>query len=133
MAEPKPTACIKTDSAPRAIGPYSQGIVLSSGRELVFTSGQIALDPGSGQLISGNVADETRRVLRNLEAILVEAGSSLRQVVRCTVFLQDLNDFATMNQVYAEFFADPPPSRSTVQVAGLPKGARVEIDAIAWK
>lgn len=119
---------IATDDAPRAIGPYSQAIAAGG---LVFCSGQIALDPATGGMIAGTVADETRRVLENLRAVLRAAGLDLASVVRTTVYLTDLADFPVVNQVYAEFFSSPSPARSTVQVAALPRAARVEIDAIA--
>lgn len=119
---------IATDQAPRAIGPYSQAVVAGG---LLFCSGQIPLDPESGVLVSGTVADETRRVLENLRGVLAAAGLGFDAVVRTTVYLTDLADFPVVNQVYAEFFPPPSPARSTVQVAALPREARVEIDAIA--
>ena len=118
---------IDTGRAPQAIGPYSQAIV--SG-EWIFTSGQIPLDPQTGEMVEGDVRAQTERVLLNLEAILEAAGASLRDVVKMTVYLADLNDFSAMNEVYARFFTDPP-ARSTVQVARLPRDARVEIEAVA--
>jgi 2-iminobutanoate/2-iminopropanoate deaminase len=118
---------IDTEGAPQAIGPYSQAIV--SG-EWIFTSGQIPLDPQTGEMVEGDVRAQTERVLLNLEAILEAAGASLRDVVKTTVYLADLNDFSAMNEVYARFFTDPP-ARSTVQVARLPRDARVEIEAVA--
>ncbi len=121
---------VQTGGAPKAIGPYSQGIMAAAGR-LVFTAGQVALDPQTGKMVEGDIAVQTRRVLENLRAVLEEAGSGLQHVVKTTVYLQDLADFAAMNEVYASFFAAAPPARSTVQVAKLPAGARVEIDAIA--
>ncbi|MCC7385489.1 MAG: RidA family protein [Deltaproteobacteria bacterium] len=123
---------IETADAPRAIGPYSQAICAPPG-ELVFCAGQIALDPRSGQLVSGGIEAETRRVLQNLEAVLAAAGCTMADVVRTTIYLMDLGDFAAVNALYGERFPKTPPARSTVQVAGLPKGARVEIDAIALK
>ncbi len=119
---------IVTDAAPGAIGPYSQAIAVG---DLVFCSGQIALDPATGSLVSGGVADETRRVLENLRGVLSASGLALTAVVRTTVYLTNLADFPVVNQVYAEFFPAPSPARSTVQVAALPRDARVEIDAIA--
>ena len=119
---------IATAHAPAAIGPYSQGI--QSGN-LIFLSGQIALDPATGQLLEGDVRVQTERVLKNLQAVLEAAGSSLAAVVKTSVFLADLGDFAAMNEVYGRFFSQDPPARSTVQVARLPKDARVEIDLIA--
>jgi 2-iminobutanoate/2-iminopropanoate deaminase len=117
-----------TDRAPAAIGPYSQGVRVG---ELLFTSGQIPLDPRSGELVEGDAAAQTTRVMENLRAVLEAGGSSLEQVLKTTIFLVDLGDFADVYRAYATFFADPPPARSTVQVAALPRGARVEIEAIA--
>ncbi len=119
---------VTTDQAPQAIGPYSQAIK-SDG--LVLLSGQIPLDPATGQLVSGSIEEETRRVLENLGAVLAAAGSSFDQVLKTTIFLTDMNDFGAVNAVYGEYFPKSPPARATVQVAALPKGARVEIDAIA--
>lgn len=119
---------IRTDHAPRAIGPYSVGVKAS---HFVFTAGQIGLIPETGTIIAGGVEAETRQALTNIRAILEETGSSLDQVVKTTVFLMDMNEFSLMNAVYGEFFTVNPPARSTVQVAGLPKGALVEIEAIA--
>lgn len=121
-------AKIATTSAPAALGPYSQAIALDG---LVFASGQIALDPASGQLVEGDVQAQTHRVLQNLTAVLEAAGSSLAGVVKTTVFLTSMNSFTAMNEVYATYFGDEPPARSTVAVAELPKGAQVEIEAIA--
>lgn len=118
---------ISTPNAPAAVGPYSQAVRVGN---LVFTAGQIAIDPKLGRLIEGDVAAQTRQVLKNLTAVLEAAGSSLTQVVKTTVFLQDIHDFAAMNAVYAEFFPESPPARSTVQVAALPLGALVEIEAV---
>jgi 2-iminobutanoate/2-iminopropanoate deaminase len=119
---------ITTSSAPVAIGPYSQAIAIG---QLIFCSGQVALDPGSGQLVEGDVRAQTRRALENLSAVLGAAGSSLAQVVKTTVFLTAMSDFAAMNEVYGEFFPGDPPARSTVAVAELPRGARVEVECIA--
>lgn len=119
---------IKTDNAPQAIGPYSQGIQTGN---LIFTAGQVSLDPGTGEIVPGGIEAETRRVLQNLSHVLEAAGSSLDRVVKTTVFLRDMGDFARMNSIYAEFFTGSYPARSTVQVAALPKGAAVEIEAIA--
>ena len=119
---------ISTDRAPKAIGPYSQGIAASG---FLFLSGQVPLDPVTGDLVQGTVREEVTRVMENLKAVLEAAGSGLDRVVRTTVFLTDLKDFAAMNEVYARYFGAHRPARSTVQVAALPKGARVEIDAIA--
>jgi 2-iminobutanoate/2-iminopropanoate deaminase len=121
---------VSTEAAPRAIGPYSQAISWGS---LVFCSGQVALDPQTGALVgAGDVQSETRRALDNLAAVLVASGSRLDRVLKTTVFLVDMADFAAMNEVYAQYFQSNPPARATVAVAGLPKGARVEIEAIAW-
>lgn len=119
---------VSTDAAPRAIGPYSQAIRAGS---LLFVSGQVPIDPATGALVDGDIAVQTRRVLLNLEAILEAAGLSFAAVVRTTVFLADMNDFAAMNEIYATAFTAPAPARATVQVSRLPKDARVEIDAIA--
>ena len=119
---------IETDGAPGAIGPYSQAV--RDGR-MLYVSGQVALDPASGELIAGGVAAQTERVMRSAGAILAAAGAGYADVVRTTVYLVDLADFGAMNEVYARYFAAPEPARSTVQVTGLPKGASVEIDMIA--
>jgi len=119
---------VSTPHAPRAIGPYSQAVRIG---DLLFLSGQIPLDPETGALIEGDIAAQTRRVLQNLGAILDAAGASFANVARTTVYLADMADFAAMNEVYATFFESPAPARSTVQAAGLPKNARVEIDVIA--
>ena len=121
---------IATPAAPAAIGPYSQAVAVSAGR-LVFLSGQIPLDPATGQLVEGDIAAQTERVMVNLAAVLERAGASFEQVVRCTIVLVDLNDFAKVNEVYGRRFPSEPPARATVQVSALPRGARVEIDAIA--
>lgn len=119
---------IKTLKAPEAIGPYSQAIIANG---IVFASGQIASDPVTGQIVAGGIKEQTDRVLRNLSAVLEEAGSSLDRVVKSTVYLADLEDFADMNEVYSGYFGGEPPARSTVQAARLPRDARVEIDVIA--
>jgi 2-iminobutanoate/2-iminopropanoate deaminase len=119
---------IETDRAPKAIGPYSQAIVVNG---MIFTAGQIPLDPDSGQLIEGDIAAQTERVMKSLQGILESAGSSLQRVVKTTVFLQDMNDFAAMNEVYGRWFGDHKPARSTVQAARLPRDVKVEIEAIA--
>ncbi|MBN2409554.1 MAG: RidA family protein [Candidatus Aminicenantes bacterium] len=119
---------VKTDRAPKAIGPYSQAVVAGG---FVFCSGQIAIDPSTGELSTGGIEDQTRRVLKNLGAVLEAAGSSFDRVVKATVFLQDMNDFSRMNEVYAEFFKTPFPARAAVQVARLPRDVRIEIEAIA--
>ena len=121
---------VSSAHAPRAIGPYSQA--LAAGQH-VFTAGQIGLDPANMELVAGGVAEQTDRVLRNLSAVLEAAGSSLGHVIKTTVYLVDMGDFATMNDVYARHFGDHRPARSTVAVAGLPKQARVEIDAVALR
>lgn len=121
---------ISTTQAPQALGPYSQAIATDS---MIFLAGQLPLDPATGNLVEGDVGEMTRQIFRNLSAVLAAAGSSLDKVVKTTVFLADLNDFATMNAAYAEFFPADPPARSTVQVARLPRDARVEIEAIALR
>ena len=121
---------ITTKNAPAAIGPYSQAIRVG---DLVFTAGQAAVDPERGKLIEAGIEEQTRQTLRNIEAILEAAGSSMNQVVKTTVFLKDMGDFAAMNAIYAGFFGDVPPARSTVQVAALPLGALVEIEAVATR
>jgi 2-iminobutanoate/2-iminopropanoate deaminase len=118
---------VHTSAAPAAIGPYSQGVRASG---FVFTSGQIGADPSDGAMVDG-VAAQADRALRNLAAVLSEAGSSLERVVKTTIFLTDMNDFAAVNEIYASYFTEPYPARATVQVARLPKDVRVEIDAIA--
>jgi 2-iminobutanoate/2-iminopropanoate deaminase len=119
---------IATNDAPKAIGPYSQAIRANG---LIFVSGQTPIDPATQQLISGSIAEQTERVLRNIQAILTQAGSSMDRVVRCGVFLKDMNDFTAMNEVYGKFFPSNPPARTTIQAARLPKDCQVEIDAIA--
>lgn len=121
---------VSTPAAPAAIGPYSQAVVVG---DLVFLSGQIPLDPERGKIVEGSIEDETRQVLKNLAAILTAESLTLDAVVRTTVFLTDLEDFPRVNQTYAEFFREPFPARATVEVAALPRGARVEIDAIATR
>jgi 2-iminobutanoate/2-iminopropanoate deaminase len=119
---------VKTEGAPQAIGPYSQAVVAGG---FVYASGQIPIDPATGQFVEGGVREQTAQVLRNLSKVLEAAGSDLARVVKTTVFLADMNDFAAMNEVYATFFAEGPPARSTVQAARLPRDARVEIDVVA--
>jgi len=119
---------IATDAAPKAIGPYSQAIAIEG---LIFTAGQVALDPKSGELVGRTTAEQTEQVFANLKAVLAAAGAALVNVVKTTVYLADMADFAQMNEVYARHFGAHKPARSTVQAAGLPKGARVEIDVIA--
>jgi 2-iminobutanoate/2-iminopropanoate deaminase len=119
---------VATDRAPKAIGPYSQGTIENG---VLYTAGQVALDPATGVLIEGGVAEQTARVLENLRGVLTAAGSDLSRVLKTTVFLIDMADFPAMNEVYARVFGDHRPARSTVAVAALPKGARVEIEAVA--
>ena len=119
---------IHTDLAPQAIGPYSQAIRAG---DMVFTAGQIGLDPAKGELVAGGIEAETRRALDNLSAVLNAAGANFSQVVKTTIFLVDMADFAAVNQIYGTYVSNPPPARSTVAVAGLPRGGRVEIEAVA--
>ena len=119
---------IHTDKAPKAIGPYSAGIKTES---LVYTAGQAGIIPETGNIIEGGIENETRQTLTNIQHILEAGGTTLGKVIKTTVFLLDMNDFSRMNAIYAEFFTENPPARSTVQVAALPKGAAVEIEAIA--
>ena len=129
MSEPSPRRIVATPGAPRAIGPYSQAIVAGP---LVFCSGQIALDPASGELVgAGDVRAQARRVMDNLAAVLAAAGSSLERVVKTTIYLTDLGDFAAVNEIYGSCWKGEPPARATVQVAALPRGGVVEIDAVA--
>ncbi len=121
---------IATANAPAAIGPYSQAISIHG---FVFLSGQIPLDPATGQIVAGGIEEQTQRVLQNLVSVLEAAGSSLSEVVKTTVYLKDMAEFAAMNEVYGRFFTDIPPARATVEVARLPKDVRVEIDCIATK
>ena len=119
---------VQTDKAPKAIGPYSQAIRTEA---MIYTAGQTGLEPATGELIAGGLEEQTRQVLNNIRNVLEAAGSSLEHVVKTTVFLQDMNDFAKMNAIYAEYFGKNPPARSTIAVAALPKGGLVEIEAIA--
>ncbi len=119
---------VNTDEAPRPVGPYNQAVIVG---KLVFTSGQIGIDPKTGELVSGGIAEETEQVIKNLAAVLKAAGTSLDRVLKTLIFITDINQFGVVNQVYARYFSEPYPARSTVQVAGLPKGARVEIEAVA--
>jgi 2-iminobutanoate/2-iminopropanoate deaminase len=119
---------VQTDSAPAAIGPYSQAISVNG---LVFASGQIPIDPKTGEFVTGGISEQTEQVLKNLAAVLEAAGSSLDKVVKTTVFLIDMKEFAAMNEVYGKFFTGAPPARATVAAAGLPRDARVEIEAVA--
>jgi 2-iminobutanoate/2-iminopropanoate deaminase len=127
-----PSRPLSSDSAPKAIGPYSQAILVErGGARTLYLSGQIPLDPATGELVQGDVAAQTERVLSNAEALLTAAGLGFADVVKTTVFLADLGDFAKMNEVYARRFQAPYPARSTIQVAGLPRGAGVEIEIVA--
>jgi len=119
---------VQTDSAPAAIGPYSQAIRANG---FVYVSGQIPIQPETGQFVAGGIAEQTEQVLKNLKALLEASGSSLGQVVKTTVFLVDMKEFAAMNEVYGKYFSDTPPARATVAAAGLPRDARVEIEAVA--
>ena len=119
---------VQTKSAPQAIGPYSQAIKT---RGMVFASGQIPIDPATGQFVSGGIEEQTEQVLKNLSAVLEAAGSDLSRVIKTTVFLADMNEFAAMNEVYGRFFSEQPPARATVEAARLPRDARVEIEAMA--
>lgn len=121
---------VQTDRAPGAVGPYSQG---TRSEDLVFTAGQIPLDPGTGKMVAGGIQEQSRQVLENLQAVLEAAGAGMDTVMKTTVFLQDMGEFALMNEIYGEFFSDNPPARSTVEVAALPLGARVEIEAVALR
>lgn len=119
---------VKTDKAPRAIGPYSQGVKIG---RYIFLSGQIPIEPVSGEVVQGDISVQTRQSLKNLQMVLEEAGASLKDVVKTTVFLKSLASFAEMNGIYGEFFMPPYPARATVEVSALPKGVEIEIDAIA--
>jgi len=122
---------IQTDRAPAAIGPYSQGNRVEGARALVFTAGQLGMDPQTGQLVPGGIEAECRQALENLKAVLAAGGSGLERVVKVTVFLQSIDEFARMNEIYQGYFSAPYPARSAFAVAALPKGARVEIEAVA--
>jgi len=126
---------IEVGDAPRAVGPYSQAQVvdLPGGGRLVFTAGQVGLDPARGEMVAGGIQEQTQRVIENLSAILAGAECALTDVVKATVFLADMKDFKAMNEIYARHFADPPPARSTIAAAGLPLGARVEIEVVAFR
>ncbi|MFE8597820.1 RidA family protein [Archangium violaceum] len=121
---------VHSDDAPKAIGPYSQAVQVDSGK-MTFLSGQIPLDPKTMQMVEGDVIDQSEQVMKNLGAVLKAAGLDFSHVVRCTIFLTDLGDFAKVNEVYGRYFTGAPPARATVQVAALPRGSKVEIDAIA--
>ena len=122
------TRIVQSDAAPAAIGPYSQAIIAGG---FLYTAGQIPLDPNTGQVVEGDIVPQTRRVLENLQAVLAAAGASWKDVVKTTVFLQDLADFPRMNEVYSAVMGEARPARSTVQVAGLPRGVKVEIELVA--
>jgi 2-iminobutanoate/2-iminopropanoate deaminase len=124
-----PLQKILTDKAPAPIGPYSQAVLVHE--KMIFTAGQIPLDPSTGKMVDGDIKAQTRQVLKNLEAVLIAGGASLKSVAKTTVFLKDMNDFAAMNEVYAEFLNAAAPARSAVEVARLPRDVRVEIEAIA--
>lgn len=123
---------VSTDNAPKAIGPYSQGIILKECRDLVYCSGQIPIDPAVGKVIEGDIAAQTHQVFKNVKGILAEAGTSLKNVIKTTVFLKNMDDFKAMNEVYATYFEGDYPARSTVQVAKLPLDVAVEIEVIAY-
>jgi 2-iminobutanoate/2-iminopropanoate deaminase len=123
-----PKQTISSDKAPKAIGPYSPAVRAG---QLLFVSGQVALDPATGNMVAGGIAEQTRRVLDNIGALLTAGGRSFADVVRTTIFLADMNDFAAVNEIYGQYFKEPYPARATVEVARLPKDARVEIDVIA--
>ncbi len=124
---------IFTNKAPEPIGPYSQAVEVSTPRSnLIFTSGQIPIDPGTGNVVSGGIKEQTRKVLNNVSALLEEGGSSIANVIKTTVYIKNMNDFAAMNEVYAEFFGESKPARSTIEVARLPKDVLVEIETIAF-
>jgi len=128
MKKPKGVGVVATDQAPKAIGPYSQAVEVNG---VIYTAGQVAFEPKSGQLVGTSTAEQTEQVLKNLAAVLGAAGASLQDVVKSTVYLADMDDFAAMNEVYAKHFGTHKPARSTVQAARLPRDARVEIDVIA--
>jgi len=128
MATTAGLSIVSTTDAPAAIGPYSQGVVVGN---LIFTAGQIPLDPVSGEVVGNEIGEQSESVMRNLESVLRAAGSSLSHVVKTTCFLSDLNDFAAFNEVYGRWFGDHKPARSTVQVAKLPRGVRIEVECIA--
>ena len=119
---------VKTDKAPKPVGPYSQAVIVG---DFVFCSGQIAINTWTGELVKDDIESETRQVMENLKAVLTSAGSSLDRVVKTTIFLKNIDDFARVNEIYGSYFGEIPPARSTVQAANLPKGVRVEIDCIA--
>lgn len=119
---------VRTDKAPAAVGPYSQAVRVG---QMVYTAGQIPLDPTTGKVVTGDISAQAEQALRNLQAVLEAAGASLEHVVKTTVFLQDMNEFGEMNEVYSRFFSQNPPARSAVEVAALPLGVRIEVEAVA--
>jgi len=129
MSDQKSIKSVATEAAPAAIGPYSQGVAAG---DLLFVSGQLPIDPESGELVTGSIGDMTHQIFKNIQAVAQAAGADLSRVVKTTVFLKDMNDFAEMNEVYAQYFDTPLPARSAVQVAALPKGADVEIESIIY-
>ena len=128
MINPQGLGIVAAAGAPKAIGPYSQAVIADG---VIYTAGQIALDPGTNEMVGRTTAEQTDRVLKNLAAVLAAAGSGLGLVIKTTVYLADMTDFPAMNEVYARHFGSHKPARSTIQAAGLPKGARIEIDAVA--
>jgi 2-iminobutanoate/2-iminopropanoate deaminase len=126
-----PKTIIQTENAPKAVGPYSQAVKLG-GESLIFVSGQIALDPKTGERISGGIVPETRQVIENIKGILEAAGSGLEKVVKTTLFLHSMDDFGVMNEVYNQYFTTDPPARSTIEASRLPKGMKIEMEAVAF-